>query len=122
MTRPTFEERLADPAGHFPYKHEEALRGVARAVDREVSDLDLPADALAALRAALLEDAEAEVDATADYVAAQEAWFREQTPEAREAERVAARALAEARLNRRLNRPRLLAEAVGGTTDDTQEG
>lgn len=120
MTRPTFEERLADPAGHFPYKHEEALRGAARAVAAQVAALMIAnPDVESGLHAALLELAEAEVDATADYVAAQEAWFRERTPEARAAERGAADALTAARQARRTGRQPLIDAALAA---DTQEG
>lgn len=78
MTRPTFEERLADPASHFPYKHDDALRAVG----------DDPA-------------AVAEVNSTAAYVAAQQAYFEDPSDETRAAERAAANALRDIRQARR---------------------
>jgi hypothetical protein len=122
VTRPTPEERLADPAGHFPYKHNAALSAAARTVSGLVASAGLSGTSVGdALQADLMEYAVAEVDATADYVAAQEAWLRAQTPEARADERAAAVALANARQAYRVARPRLIQDAL--TADaDSQEG
>jgi hypothetical protein len=79
--RPTFEDRLSDPLSHFPYKHSKAL---------EHAQGD-PAH-------------EAEVDATAAYVAAQQAYFENPSDESRADERQAAQALQDVRADRRLLR------------------
>lgn len=90
--RPTFEERIADPLSHFPYKHERARSAVG-------------GDAAA----------EYEVDATAAYVEAQEEYLRNPSTETRAAERAAAVTLQEARRARRKAREQA---ARGGLTDD----
>ena len=92
--RPTFAERLEDPLSHFPYKHDEALAAAG-------SD---PA-------------AVAEVDATAAYVAAQEAYLRDPSEETRAAEREAAQALQDVRRERRQAR-----EPQAEPDDENTEG
>lgn len=95
--RPTFEERLADPLSHFPYKHDDAREGAAREEMRRGLEAGHTDE--------MIEDsinlAHDEVDATAAYVEAQEAYFRDPTPERRQAEREAAAELQEARRKRR---------------------
>lgn len=95
--RPTFEERLSDPLSHFPYKHDEASEGAAREEMRRGLEAGHTDEAI--------EDsvnlAQAEIDATAAYVEAQETYFRDPTPENRQAEREAAAELQEARRKRR---------------------
>jgi len=105
--RPTFAERLEDPLSHFPYKHDEALTAVG----------DDPA-------------ARAEVDATAAYVAAQEAYLRDPSEETRADEREAAQALQDVRRERRQAREqdettrtaeREAAEALQAARDEDEE-
>jgi hypothetical protein len=110
--RPTFEERLADPLGHFPYKLDEAHAGVEREVRRQVNALELhDAQVQDSLTTALVDLAAGVVDATAAYVAAQEAYLRGPSDETRRAEREAANALTVERRDRRAARDWLIADA-----------
>lgn len=96
--RPTGEERIADPLSHFPYKYNRAMAAAG-------GDLD----------------AEAEVDATAAYVEAQEAYLRTPSEETRAAERAAAQALQAARRARREARE-ALAQQAADAADEQPEG
>lgn len=110
--RPTFAERLTDPLSHFPYKLDEAHAGAARTVRRQVNALELHDSRVEeSITATLLEYAAAEVDATAAYVAAQEAYLRDPSDETRRAEREAANALTAERRSRREARDWLIADA-----------
>lgn len=110
--RPTFEERLTDPASHFPYKLDDAVRGAERAVRREVATLELyDAAVISELSDRLLELAMAEVEANDAYVAAQRDYLAAPSQESRAVERQAADALTAARATRREIRPRLIADA-----------
>jgi hypothetical protein len=126
--RPTFAERLEDPLSHFPYKRAAAQRGYTREVLRTVINLGLQdIEVEEQLSQQLQEYATAEVEATAAYVAAQETYLREPTPDNRAAERAAADAVVAARCETRLARPRLIADAVEADaalrrTDDQPEG
>jgi hypothetical protein len=97
--RPSFEDRLTDPASHFPYKHDAALRAAG-------GD---PA-------------AEAEVDATAAYVKAQEDYLRNPGEETRADERAAAKALQDVRADRRFLRGApALVQALSAEVDRLEE-
>lgn len=114
--RPTGEERIADPLSHFPYKQDEAHAGAVRELRRQVRMLELPDEqAEQALFDALLPFAADQVDATAAYVAAQEAYFREPSGDTRAAERAAADQLTEARRAYRDGRDKLSAGAHGAS-------
>jgi len=94
--RPTAEERIADPLSHFPYRHAAARRAVTSEAE------------------------EAIVDATAVYVAAQEAWLREPSAESKAAHREAADIVVTTRQAHRAERERewlraLLELAEAGT-------
>lgn len=90
--------RLDDPDDHYPYKHEHARRlldegerfGPNGPDDRSVEITDVLTPTI--------------VDATAAYVAAQEAFVASQTPEDRTAYRAARDALTAARREHRANR------------------
>lgn len=111
--RPTFAERLADPLSHFPYKVDDARAAAARTARREAVSAELASPEIEAqLQEALQAFADDEVDATAAYVAAQEAYLRAPSDETRADERAAADTLAIARAARREARPRLITSAA----------
>ena len=100
--RPTFADRLADPLSHFPYKETKARRAAG--------DDDA---------------AQAEVGATAAYVAAQQALFEDPTPERRADERAAADELQRWRRLRRTERDALalvaaLEQALAAAEEDDE--
>jgi hypothetical protein len=112
-SRPTFEERLNDPLSHFPYKRDEAHTGAARDVRRFVRSLELDDETEQSLIEALLPFAAGQVDATAAYVAAQQAYLRDPSDETRAEERACANDLAVVRREYREARARLAAQVQG---------
>jgi hypothetical protein len=78
--RPSLADRIGDPASHFPYHYDKAMR------------------------AAVDEAHQAEIGATRDYVQAQQAYLEAPGDETRQAERDAAGALQQIRQDRRVLR------------------